>query len=323
MLAASLLLLSAFVSTSVATPIPSGLFARQAPSVFCNPATISAPNVTGLSVLEGQQVVAVAIARGTQNYTCMFSQQIESGTLAFLYDVTCLASSLSASNGTASPSSTTSSTFSSETASSTSVTGSVTTQADSTSAPAASTGEPSAVLQFPLDDPSLQPPSSDAQGAPPTSRLGNFTLSNLPALVLNIPFPFNGTTFPYADPAAPSTLVGETFFAPSTLNSTDNSTQVLPSWVLPGYGTVTAQETSRVAASTNSTAVFGGGSGANGTSLPNVAWASYEVVNGGQGMFASTVWRTNTAGGGLQATNCTVEGNTTVVDFAALYYFFR
>ncbi|BGP17095.1 hypothetical protein JCM10213_006874 [Rhodosporidiobolus nylandii] len=286
--------------------LPFPLLRRQSAANLCNASLVPPPeDAVGLPQLGSQQVVAIALARGTQNYTCTLSQQVESGSVAVLVDVTCVAAYLaqknesSSTSSSASSSSAASSTTSSSALSTTtaggggesSITGSVTTNA----APA-----PSAFL-FPLD-PSFAQPSSPSSSSNNTDG-GGFNLSTLPSLALTVPFPYNASSFPYS---SASSFLGEHYW----VNSTSSPGQVKPFWSLPGYGSVTAMEVNRTMSP-----------GGNST---DEAWAAYEAENGGQGAFATTVWRVDTAGGGLGGgQNCSSEGNQTAVDFAALFYSFR
>ncbi|GAA5979744.1 hypothetical protein JCM11641_004074 [Rhodosporidiobolus odoratus] len=299
------------ISLVVARPFfhiqPAQLARRQSPADLCNASDIQPPiKVIGLPDVSGRQIVAVALGRGTQNYTCTFSQQAESGALAVLTDVTCLAAYLShmSGNGTNSTTSSPVSISNSATTSATSPSASSTDASTATSTggggsdasdAVASTSTPATFL-IPLDDPSLADPDT----LPSISELSSLNFSSLPALALSVPFPFNATTFPFLPN---SSYFGEHYYAPF-----GDMGEILPLFSLPGYGNVTAREVNR--------STEAGGSGGN------VTWAAFEAVDGGEVVFASVVWRTDTIGGGISKQNCSSEGNQTAVDFAALYYFF-
>ncbi|GAA5916745.1 hypothetical protein JCM6882_003043 [Rhodosporidiobolus microsporus] len=312
----------ALLALAHATPLPLPLSRRQFPSSFCNASSLSPPSVgggtasAGFELQEGQQVVAVALARGTQNYTCTFSQQVESGVLALLYDVTCLAVALP-SNTSASVNASSSSASSSEPAIA------VPTATDST---ASITDSATTLLAFPIDGtPTLSGAIAQAStslpsdGLPPLPPplpvpLSAFNLTSLPSIAVQIPFPFNASSFPYLGGGG---VLGEWYFVTAT--SGEAQGENVPFFALPPYGTVTAREANRTAAPSEE----GEGGGGDNATTSDLAWTAYEAVDGGNGMFATAVWSVNTAGGGLASQNCTGEGNTTSVDFASLLYFFR
>ncbi|GAA6034510.1 hypothetical protein JCM8097_005366 [Rhodosporidiobolus ruineniae] len=300
------------------TPPSVHLHARQSPS-SCNASLVSPPQVGGngsvgaFNTSSGQQVVAVAIARGTANYTCTFSNFVDSGILAVLYDVTCLGVLESVANATASNATSSGSSVASST-----VTGSATTQDSGSLLTAATATTPTAAALLPIDDPSAQPQLPPLPLLPnPTLQPSNFTLSLLPLLAIQVPFPYNASTFPYLGGGG---VLGEHYYvSAASVNASDGDEGGnLPFYSLPGYGAFAAQETSTLPSPPVNVTLVGGN-----VTAPPLDWATYETVNGGTGAFATSVWRVETAGGGLNGTACSTEGNTTTVDFAALYYFFR
>ncbi|GAA5824445.1 hypothetical protein JCM11251_000424 [Rhodosporidiobolus azoricus] len=317
MLLTVLLLVLCALTQATALPF---LQPRQFPSTFCNVSSLSPPSVApgnssaGFQLQEGQQVVAVALARGVQNYSCTFNSQIEAGVLALLYDVTCLAVALPT-NATTAETSSTSSTSAASTgsAASDSVTTTPTDSAALTSLPV--DGTPTITSSAPSGQVSLPPIPPDTLPPPlPLDPLSDFNLSLLPSLALQIPFPFNASSFPYL---GGSGVLGEWYYVSAT--SGEAAGKNVPFFSLPPYGTVTARQVNRTAAPSE-------GRAGNQTAPPDVIdrdWTAYQAVDGGNGMFATTVWSVDTAGGALARQNCTGEGNTTSVDFASLVYFFR
>ncbi|GAA5876266.1 hypothetical protein JCM1840_003598 [Sporobolomyces johnsonii] len=159
-----------------------------------------------------------------------------------------------------------------------------------------------------------------ASSLAPTAMNGTtgFNLSLLPPLALQSPFdPF--LPYPFCNTSCNSTnsstipldLVGQHYYIP-VANATSNGTAILPFFTLPGYGNVTG--------TTNGTAPAPQRNG----SYVNVDWEEWVAIQGGVGMFARTVFQTDTAGGGWKGlTNCSSNGNMTTVNYAALYYFLR
>ncbi|GAA5853020.1 hypothetical protein JCM8547_004772 [Rhodosporidiobolus lusitaniae] len=287
------------------------LHRRRSRSPSCDPSTVLLPNATGFSVPEGESVVAVAVARGTQNYTCTFGQQMETGVLALLFDVTCLAANLSTVTSGNESSTTSSSSAPSSTASSSVTSTTLITQATASS--------PSAAAFIPLDNPSLPQPVPSLPPLDFNNTISSFNLSLLPLLALSVPFPYNASTFPYLiDPTASSSSGTGLLYYISPPSSSNETTPV-PFFSLPPYGSFTAASTSQQGESPapmNETTT-----GAGGKEVENLSWRAYDAVRGGSGGFALHAYRVDTAGGGLVEQNCTTEGATLAVDFAALFYF--